>query len=85
MPEITRFYGIRICMYFKPREHEPSHIHAYYNEFSGEFNIRTLEMMPGGNLPIKAQKLVQEWLAIYQEALQTMWETQELKELPPLD
>lgn len=30
MPEIARFYGIIIKMFFKPKEHEPSHIHANY-------------------------------------------------------
>ena len=85
MPEISRFYGIRICMYFKPKEHEPSHVHAYYNEFSGEFNIQTLEMLPGGTLPRKAQKLVQEWIMLHQVALQQMWDSQVFEELPPLD
>jgi hypothetical protein len=32
MPEISRFYGIVIKMFFKPKEHEPSHIHALYGE-----------------------------------------------------
>ena len=45
MPEITRFYGIVIKMFFKPKEHEPSHIHALYGEYVGEFNIKTHEMM----------------------------------------
>lgn len=35
MPEIVRFYGIIIKMFFKPKEHEPSHIHAIYNECVG--------------------------------------------------
>ena len=26
MPEISRFYGIIIKMFFKPKEHEPAHI-----------------------------------------------------------
>jgi len=39
MPEIVRFYGIIIKMFFKPKEHEPSHIHAIYNEYIGLFNI----------------------------------------------
>ena len=33
MPEIARFYGIVIKMFFKPKEHEPSHIHALYGEY----------------------------------------------------
>ena len=84
MPEITRFYGIVIKMYFKPKEHEPSHIHALYGEYMGEFNIMTGEM-PEGDLPKKAQELVREWLALHQQDLQSMWETQLIKKLPPLE
>ncbi|MDY5886571.1 MAG: DUF4160 domain-containing protein [Treponema sp.] len=36
MPEIARFYGIIIKMFFKPKEHEPSHIHA---------NVEKLQIM----------------------------------------
>ena len=60
MPEIARFYGLVIKMFFKPKEHEPSHIHALYGEYLGEFNIRTMEMIQG-DLPKKAQELVKEW------------------------
>ena len=35
MLEISRFYGIVIKMFFKPKEHEPSHIHALYGEYIG--------------------------------------------------
>ncbi|MCQ2338319.1 MAG: DUF4160 domain-containing protein [Paludibacteraceae bacterium] len=31
-------------MFFKPKEHEPSHIHAIYNEYVGLFNIKTFEI-----------------------------------------
>jgi hypothetical protein len=37
-----------------------------------------------GDLPLKAQELVREWLMLYQKELQTMWETQQIKKLPPL-
>ena len=83
MPEISRFYGIIIKMYFKPKEHEPSHIHALYGEYMGEFNIKTLEMIQG-DLPKKAQELVQEWLSVHQDELQEMWSSQIIKKLPPL-
>lgn len=83
MPEITRFYGIVIKMFFKPKEHEPSHIHALYGEYLGEFNIRTMEMIQG-DLPRKAQELVREWLASHQEELQEMWDNQRIRKLPPL-
>lgn len=83
MPEISRFYGIVIKMFFKPREHEPSHIHALYGEYVGEFNIKTYEMMVG-DLPPKAQSLVKEWLQLHASELQDMWETQKIEKLPPL-
>ena len=83
VPEISRIYGIVIKMFFKPKEHEPSHIHALYGEYMGEFNIRTLEMIEG-DLPKKAQELVTEWLKLHQTALQTMWDEQKIGKLPPL-
>ncbi len=83
MPEITRFYGIIIKMFFKPKEHEPSHIHALYGEYMGEFNLLTMEMIQG-DLPPKAQELVLEWLKKHQSELQEMWDSQVIRKLPPL-
>lgn len=83
MPEIARFYGIIIKMFFKPKEHEPSHIHALYGEYMGEFNICTGEMIQG-DLPNKAQELVREWLSLHHAELQKMWNSQKIEKLPPL-
>ncbi len=83
MPEISRFYGIVIKMFFKPKEHEPSHIHALYGEYLGVFNLKTMEMIDG-DLPRKAQELVKEWLNLHQDELQDMWENQTIRKLPPL-
>lgn len=83
MPEISRFYGIVIKMFFKPKEHEPSHIHALYGEYVGEFNIQTMEMIEG-DLPQKAQALVREWMSLHQQQLQSMWNEQRIEKLPPL-
>ena len=84
MPEIARFYGIVIKMFFKPKEHEPSHIHALYGEYMGEFNVQTMEMIQG-DLPRKAQTLVCEWLCMHQAELQQMWDEQKVQKLPPLE
>ena len=84
MPEISRFYGIVIKMFFKPKEHEPSHIHALYGEYAGIFNIKTLEMTEG-DLPERAKLLVQEWLQKHNTELQDMWDSQIIKKLPPLN
>ena len=83
MPEITRFYGIVLKMFTKPKEHEPRHIHAIYGEYLGVFNLETLKMT-NGDLPNKAQQLVLEWLQIHQKELIEMWETQKICKLPPL-
>ncbi|DAB30992.1 MAG TPA: hypothetical protein CFH84_01005 [Sulfurimonas sp. UBA12504] len=32
MPTISMFYGIIVRMYCAPNEHNPPHIHVYYNE-----------------------------------------------------
>ena len=84
MPEISRFYGIVIKMFFKPKEHEPSHIHALYGEYVGVFNIKTHKMIDG-DLPLKAQALVEEWLVLNETKLQEMWDSQKLVKLPPLE
>ncbi len=84
MLEVSRFYGIVIKMFFKPKEHEPSHIHALYGEYVGMFDIKTHEMTDG-DLPQKAQNLVKEWLALNDKKLQEMWDTQTITKLPPLE
>ena len=83
MPEVSRFYGIVIKMFFKPKEHEPSHIHALYGEYIGIFNIQSLQMIEG-DLPLKAQAMVTEWLQTHKDELQDMWDTQIIRKLPPL-
>ncbi len=40
--------------------------------------------MTDGDLPLKAQNLVKEWLSAHQDELQTMWNTQQIEKLPPL-
>lgn len=82
MPEITRFYGIVIKIFFR-NEHNPPHIHAIYNEYNGLIDISTLEMIEG-DLPSKALDLVREWAKNYQPQLMAMWNEKKLEKLPPL-
>ena len=83
MPEISRCYGIIIKMFFKPKEHEPAHIHALYKEYVGIFDIKTFEMIEG-DLPIKAQQLVKDWLGLHYEEVVEMWNTQKMGKIQPL-
>jgi len=83
MPEIARFYGIVVKIFFG-KEHNPPHFHAVYGEYNGYFDMNTLEMIEG-DLPKKAQELIKEWAQKYQFELSKMWETKELKKLPGLE
>lgn len=83
MPEVARFYGIVIKMFFKPKEHEPAHIHAIYGEYIGIFDLESIEMSDG-DLPVTAQRLVKEWLSQHKDKLKEMWQTQKIVKLPPL-
>lgn len=82
MPEITRFYGIVIKLFFG--DHPPPHFHAVYGEYIALVDINSLEIIEG-DLPARARRLVVEWAKEYQEELKTIWETQEFKKLPPLE
>ena len=81
MPEIARFYGIIIKLFFG--DHPPPHFHAVYGEYVGIFDINTLEMFEG-DLPNRAKKLVLEWAELNKTELLDMWDTQEFRKLPPL-
>ena len=82
MPEIARFYGIVVKIFFRG-EHNPPHFHAIYGEYNGVFEISTLEMLEG-DLPNKAEKLVREWASEYQDEIMEMWNSKSLKKLNPL-
>lgn len=84
MPEITRFYGIIIRMYFIGSEHQPPHFHAIYGENVGEFSIKDLQMIDG-YLPNKAQNLVMEWARMHQTELLEIWNEQKFRKLEPLE
>ncbi|NJO16829.1 MAG: DUF4160 domain-containing protein [Thioploca sp.] len=81
MPEIARFYGIIIKLFFS--DHPPPHFHAIYGEHNAIFNIEILKMIEG-DLPHRATQMVLEWASRYQQELLEMWNTQEFRKLPPL-
>ena len=84
MPVLSRFYGIIIKMYFLQSEHNPPHIHAFYNDDVASIDFMTGELLEG-YLPQKALALVREWLEIHKNSLMEIWKTQQFKKLPPLE
>ena len=58
MPEISRFFGIVIAIYYK--EHGVPHFHAKYAGQTGVFSIENLKLIEG-RLPKRVVALVLEW------------------------
>lgn len=84
MPVICRFYGILIKMYFQAKEHNPPHFHAIYGDRTGLFDLQTLEMIEG-DLPPKALAMIQEWGRKHKDELSDIWNTQNFREIAPLE
>jgi len=85
MPEISRFFGIVIKIFFD--DHPPPHFHAEYGEYKAVIDIRTLVVI-GGSLPPRVLGLVIEWATQHQQELLDLWHRaanyQPLYKLPPL-
>lgn len=84
MPEISRFYGIVIMMFFE--DHNPPHFHVSYQDFYASVNIE--DGVVKGEMPKRALKLVFEWLELHQEELMQNWRLMEerkpMKKIEPL-
>jgi hypothetical protein len=85
MPELCRFLGIVIGMFY--REHGVPHFHAVYGEYeiSAEVETGTIH----GRFPPRALKLVLEWMNLHKQELLENWELakqgQPLKRIAPLE
>ena len=64
MPELSRFLGISIRMYFD--DHPPPHFHAIYAGAEVEIGIPPLTVLRG-ELPRRALGLVMEWASMHQQ------------------
>jgi len=86
MPEISRFFGIIIRMFYD--EHNPPHFHADYqgNKAVFDFNGNVLK----GDIKSKtARKLIREWVVLHTNELMEDWDLarndKEIKKISPLD
>lgn len=70
MPEVSRFFGIVIKMYFD--DHQPPHFHAEYGSDECLIDIRNLSVF-AGRLPPRAMGLVVEWAVLRREELLENW------------
>lgn len=86
MPEISRFFGIVVKMFFD--DHNPPHFHAEYGDDVALIDIRTLAVF-SGHLSPRVLGLVIEWATLHRRELLEDWERaqsqEELRKIPPLE
>jgi hypothetical protein len=70
VPELSRFYGIVIRMYFT--DHPPPHFHAYYAGDEAVVGIEDQRLIAGG-LPPRALGLIVEWASLHRAELREAW------------
>lgn len=86
MPEISRFFGIVIRMYYD--DHAPPHLHAEYQGRKAllDFDGNVLRGALGSKT---ALRLVREWIDVHAGELSEDWELararRELNKVPPLE
>jgi len=81
MPEISRFYGIIVFMFFN--DHNPPHFKVKYAEFEANIVIENGSIL-NGDLPISKLKLVIAWAEIHKRELLEMWNSKDFHKIEPL-
>jgi hypothetical protein len=85
MPEISRFYGVIIRIFFN--DHNPPHFHVEYQDYEATIDIESGVVK--GEMPRRALKLVYEWLDLHKNELIENWELAQnqepLKKIEPLN
>ncbi|MDO9391239.1 MAG: DUF4160 domain-containing protein [bacterium] len=86
MPEIARFFGIIIRMFYD--DHNPPHLHAEYQ--GGKALVDFDGNVLGGDLRSRtALKLLREWIDLHPSELKADWELArigaEIKKIDPLE
>ena len=71
MPEIFRFRGIIISIFY--HDHNPPHFHVRSGESRAAIEISTLRVLDG-TLPPRKRKLVNEWASKHETELTNNWE-----------
>ncbi len=86
MPEISRFFGIVIAMFYN--DHPPPHFHVRYGHQRAIIDIETLSVLEGSLSP-RVLGLVIEWAARHRRELQANWRRARrharLAPIPPLE
>ena len=71
-------------MNLRNKEHNPPHVHAFYGDHAATFYISNGEIYEG-DFPVRAKKMVKEFILKYKQELLEMWETEKYIKLKGLD
>jgi hypothetical protein len=70
VPEIARFQGIVVAMFYN--DHDPPHIHVRFGDH--EATVRIRDGAVRGHLPAMVRARILEWCASHRDALQENWQ-----------
>lgn len=83
MPEISRFFGVSIRIYFN--DHLPPHFHALYGAHEALIEIVKMKFLRG-HLPGRLSALVLKWGELHRDELMDNWNlARERKPLNPIE
>jgi len=71
MPEVARFHGIIVRMYYDD-QHQP-HFHAYFGEYTALFSIEPPALYEGA-MPRRQQNIILGWAEVHQQELMENWQ-----------
>jgi hypothetical protein len=82
MPEISRFFGIIIRMYWEVgAPHQRPHFHAYYQNEVAIYGVDPVELM-AGSLPRRQRRFVEAWAELHQSELLEDWQRLQAGQIP---
>jgi hypothetical protein len=86
MPEVSRFFGIIIRMFYD--EHNPPHFHAEYQGMKAVFDFDG-NLLQGDIGSKTARKLIRDWIDLHRDELIEDWERarqdKTIRKIAPLD
>jgi hypothetical protein len=73
MPNISRFYGVTISMWYDEKKHNLAYFHANYENKNASIAIGTWKVV-AGEIPTNLLKYVIQWAKLHQKELEDNWD-----------
>ncbi|MDQ3020378.1 MAG: DUF4160 domain-containing protein [Bacteroidota bacterium] len=77
MPEISRFYGIVVYMFYN--DHNPPHLHIEYQGYKAVIELETRNIK--GEFPKRALNMINEWIDFHKDELLENWTLSRLRKV----